>query len=452
MVRTLSLCALLVAWPSFGRAQVRLTIQPMPALTPALKYQLLPDLREMNPGNAVQGFMKCFMEQQNFFFEKEAQANRNKWLAMPLKDLRREKLHQYGVPALTQADYAARLDTVDWQVLLKARSDGYNLLLPEVQQFRLLAAALKVRLRAEVADGRFGDAVKTAQTMLALGRSFNEHPGIIPSFVGVAVAAITLEGLEEMIQQPGCPNLYWALTNLPSPLMDNRKGLQGEEIFAAAAFNGLDPTVPMAAEALEKIRARLVKLMAGRDADKEQQQLKAWLKAREADEEYVREARSRLAGDGATKDRVSVLPALQVVLLDEKREFDLRLDEGRKWMTLPYWQAEAGLRAANPIRHNDHMLAEVFLPNFVRMRMAQARVERPIALLRQVEAIRHYVAGHAGSLPARLEDMSLPVPIDPIHGVPFDYAIEGGTAVLRATSPVGFEAAPSLHYIVTIRK
>ena len=31
------------------------------------------------------------------------------------------------------------------------------------------------------------------------------------------------------MQQPKCPNLYWALTDLPSPLVDLRKGVQGEQ-------------------------------------------------------------------------------------------------------------------------------------------------------------------------------------------------------------------------------
>ena len=72
--------------------------------------------------------------------------------------------------------------------------------------------------------------------------------------------------------------------------------------------------------------------------------------------------------------------------------------------------------------------------------------------MRQVEVLRMYAADNGGKFPARLEDLAVPVPIDPIHGKPFGYKIEGESAVLQASSPVGFEAAASLHYIVTIRK
>ncbi len=461
MVRMLSLCALFASWsvPCFAQTApatdvppVHLILHPMAASVPALKYQLLPELKEMNPGNAIQGYLRCFMEQQSFFFARESQANRDKWNSAPLAELRTQNLLHYGAAALVQADYAARLELTDWQALLRARTDGYNLILSEVQQFRMLAGALKVRFRAEVAEGRFDDAVRTAKTMMALARSFNEHPGITPSLVGAAIAAITFNALEEMIQQPGCPNLYWALTTLPSPLIDNRKGLQGEALFAAAEFNGLDAVSPMSAETLEKMSTHLSQLIGGFKAQQEQQKLKAWMVARSADAAYLGAARSRLIAFGASNDRLQELPALQVVLLDEKREHGVRLDEGRKWMPLPYWQAETALRAANPERKGDHMLAELFLPNFLRLRMVQARSDRTIALLRQVEAIRMYAADHDGKLPARLEDLTVPAPIDPIHGKPFDYKIEGDSAVLRAPSPVGFEAAPSLHYILTIKK
>ena len=50
--------------------------------------------------------------------------------------------------------------------------------------------------------------------------------------------------LEEMIQQPGCPNLYWALTDLPSPLVDLRKGLQGNRALVAADLGAVPEPGP----------------------------------------------------------------------------------------------------------------------------------------------------------------------------------------------------------------
>ena len=87
MARTLTFCALLLSCTPTVRADdaprptetvIRLNVSRMTAPKPALRYPLLPELREITPGNPVQGYLKCFMEQNNFFFHKDAVANREK--------------------------------------------------------------------------------------------------------------------------------------------------------------------------------------------------------------------------------------------------------------------------------------------------------------------------------------------------------------------------------------
>src|SRR5262245_1136673 len=171
---------------------VKFQLQPMAATRPALKYQLLPELREMNPGNPMYGYLKCFMEQNYFYFNKESEDKREKYQTMPLADLPLKELRNYGGESLRQADWAARLDAPDWQILLQAKRDGVNLLLPDVQQLRRLAAALKVRFRVEVAERRFPDAIRSAKTTFALPRHLGEPPTLIGNLVGLAIATIGL--------------------------------------------------------------------------------------------------------------------------------------------------------------------------------------------------------------------------------------------------------------------
>src|SRR5262249_21370907 len=128
--------------------------------------------------------------------------------------------------ALRQADLAARMDKPDWQILLKLKTDGIGLLLPDLQKMRMLAAELKGRFHEEVTQGRFDDALPTAKTMFAMSRHMGEHPTLVGNLVAIAMATITIGPLEEMLEQPGCPNLYWALTNLPDPLISVSKGME----------------------------------------------------------------------------------------------------------------------------------------------------------------------------------------------------------------------------------
>jgi hypothetical protein len=472
MGRTFFVCAVFVTLPVSAGAQsppasrdtvVHLVVEPMAAPKPALKYQLLPELREMNPGNPIYGYLKCFPEQHNFFFNKASSGDREKWGKTPLKDLPSRKLQNYGGWALRQADYAARLDTADWQVLLKLKQEGYALLLSDAQQLRVyLAAALKVRFRAQVAERKFDDAVATAKTMLAMARHLGEHPTLIGNRIGIAVADLALGPVEEMIQQPGSPNLYWALTNLPESLVDTRRGYQGELLIVEAEFAGIRETAPMSDAELRQTNP--VQSLRRFDlVEKKKKEIEAWLQARVLDEAHVRAARNRLIETGLSEDLVQSFPSLQVVLLDDKQRYIGRLEETIKWMGIPYWQAEPGLlvsRAAQ--QQNDTVLGKILESlgpqpaelSLLSVRKVQARLDQRIALLRHVEALRLYAADHDGKLPARLEDVGLPLADDPVTGKPFSYRVEGETAFLRGGVPKGEEQNPHYHlaYDVAIRK
>lgn len=142
MIPILLAAVSLVALPSdarLGETAVRLSVRPMATPKPVLKYQLLPEVRELQTGNAVQWYLRCFMEQRNFFFAKESVAERTRYQTMPLKDLPADKLRTYGGSALTQADWGARLDTADWQVLDRVQNEGTDLVLPELSSLRRLA-------------------------------------------------------------------------------------------------------------------------------------------------------------------------------------------------------------------------------------------------------------------------------------------------------------------------
>src|SRR5262245_16279218 len=175
MLRTWIVCALLgaISIPASAPAAekdpnetvIHFTVSPAALPKPALKYLLLPELKEMTPGNPIQGYLKCFMEQQNFFYNKEVVEQRERWLNAPLNEL--PNLSGYGGSALRHADEAARLESPDWQISLKLRTEGVNLLLPEVQQLRMLALALKVRFRGGVKDRRFEDGARSAEARLA---------------------------------------------------------------------------------------------------------------------------------------------------------------------------------------------------------------------------------------------------------------------------------------------
>ena len=150
-------------------------------------------------------------------------------------------------------------------------------------------------------------------------------------------------------------------------------------------------------------------------------------------------------------DLVAKFQPMQVILLDEKREYENRRDEEMKLLNLTPWQADA--LTGTETRRKDGLLAEM-LPRVVEARRAQARLEQQIAILRHVEAIRLHAAAHDGKLPANLTDIELPLPTDPFSGKPFAYDLDGATAHVRGSAPKGEEKNPAYNrrYEITIQK
>jgi hypothetical protein len=442
-----------------GEAAVRLNVQPMPAAKPALKYQLLPEWGELKPGNAAQNYLKCFMEQRDFFYNKESTAERDRYQIMPLAELPLDRLRDYGGSALRRADWAARLATIDWQIPERVQDGCLGLLPAEVGPLQVLGEALRVRFRAEVAGRRFDDAVTTAKTMFALGRHLGEYPTEIANQLGLWVAHVGLDTLREMVQEPGCPNLYWALANLPCPIVDVRKGVQGDLTLVAAELRLLHDDGPMSETEIDKLIRRLSSLrnisreQAGRAPLGLHDGLRAGLQARGRDRKNVAAARLRLIEAGCARVLVERFPSSQIILLYEKRDFEIQRDERIKLLGLPVWQIDIPTGGDGREPGGDGLLAD-FLPHIVKLRRAQGQLEREVALLRHVEALRLYATEHDGKLPANSSDIHVPLPIDPFTGKPFDYAAAGATAHIRGGSPPGEVDDPryAVHYLVTLRK
>ncbi len=318
---------------------IRLSVSPAPAPKPALRYTLLPELAEMSPGNPIEGYLKCYLEQYRFVFDEAGFAERTALLSMPLDDLPASDARELSSGALAQADRAARLDNPDWQILQKLKADGIGTLLADVQALRVIARALQVRFRSEVSRGQVGDAMRTAKTMFAMARHWGEHPTLIGVLVGVGCANMALTPLEELLEQPDCPNLYWALTDLPDPFISLRTGMDCERMWLSSLFRDLSRVTLMSADQLKSFIATMDRLLAD-SPQKPAGGLATYLAARAKDEQKMRAARMRLVESGLMEANVNAFPPDQVILLDVARECLETFDEIAKTTKFPTLQFE----------------------------------------------------------------------------------------------------------------
>ena len=226
---------------------------------------------------------------------------------------------------------AARLDKPDWQILLKLRADGFETLLPDVQAMRSLGKALAVRFRAEIAGGRVDDAIRTAKTMFGMARRMGEHPTFIGELVGFAIAFTAINPLEEMLEQPGCPNLYWALTNLPDPFISIKTGLDGERLSIWGCTRDLDSSGPIGAEQIRKFIGVYDKLVGENSPDRPPGGIQRVSGARTKDEAKDAEARKRLVESGCRRSCQDVSCPTRSYC-STRRELRARFDEFAKIM------------------------------------------------------------------------------------------------------------------------
>jgi hypothetical protein len=155
------------------------------------------------------------------------------------------------------------------------------------------------------------------------------------------------------------------------------------------------------------------------------------------------EAKRALIAEGRSPEEVEALPALQVVLLHALHQFRRRQDDLYKWYGLPYWEARPHVAAVyEEVRQARARLEGIpfleLLPALERVTFTAARLDRRVAALRCVEAVRLYAAAHDGKLPQALGDITaVPIPADPVTGKPFTYRAVGDRATLSAPAPAG---------------
>jgi hypothetical protein len=457
-----------------GKVVVPMALTPTAVQKPLSRFYLTPQYVEMQPGNKIPGFMKAFMEQDSFF-NKENTERRAKWDELKLEDLPVDEIKKSGVVGglmyrdprkaawentggrpLADVDEGARLLSTDWQIWFNLRRDGIGTLLPEVQRMRSLANILKYRMRYEIRTGDFEKAAYTARTFYGMAQAFEQHPTLIGLLVGIAIESICLNAVEEMIAQPGCPNLYWALSEIPEGVLSPRMATQGERVFSQSMFGNLLKARGAMnnddlARELKNLEA-ITGMMGGGDGPKMPMNWGYAIWA--ADPKAVEAGRKYLADTGSDAEAVRKFTPVQVMFTYDVRKYEVFFDDMMALIPLPYPDARPRAETLEAALANDKesILARQMLPAIWKIREALTRTQQRVASLRTIEAIRLYAHENKGGLPAKLSDIPLPLPNDPVTGKPFEYSLKDGTATLHGGNPNPKQPQNNRYYEITIRK
>jgi hypothetical protein len=436
--------------------KVKMAITPAHEPSPALKYELLPNLLDQAPGNAASQYHTAAEIFSNGD-RKDHLEKTLKFLDMPLQEMPKDEvrvaLDAYST-VLRQLNLAAHREKCDWD--LPIRSEGFSMLLPSLGKFRNMSKILAVQARLQIAEGNYDAAIQTLQNGFALARHVAEGQTIIHNLVGIAIAQLMLNQIEEFVQAPDSPNLYWALTRLPSPFIDMNRALQWEKEVLFIEFpqlRDLDKQKLSPAQAQELWLDMNRKMSELLGSQKDVFTLAGIVTAMK----LYPQAKQFLIAEGRNPQEVESLPVAQVILIYQLHDFIRTRDDIFKWLNMPFIEAREGLSKAeknlsvsdldtiqNPFKQ--------LLPALSRINYLKARFTRSIAALRHVEAVRIYASAHDRRLPDSLDDITVvTLPPDPLSGNSFTYRHSDGKGIIESLAPLNYSPKDGLIYEIAIK-
>jgi hypothetical protein len=431
--------------------QYDFTLTPTPPPTPAMKYQLLyENFADRTAGNAAILYL-----QSTLLLDADTTDKVDKALdAYDAKDFNKFDTLVDSINAtqlMQQLDLAARREQCDWQPPF--RQTGISTLLPHLSPLRGIVMYLRVRALHQIRQGKVTDALATLRDGYAMSDAVGREPVLVSALVSIGMFASLDDATAALMNRPDSPNLYWALADLPRRHPTFRTSFEGGRLGSATS------TIPALARALagqsltpDEWRATL-KEVANYVSITDKQPFSDPIK--DASPDLLRAARDWYAksrnlppDQAANADPAAVLGPYYF------HRYVIAYDDMYKLRPLPYpdllpmsaeyarkvdaWRKE---QPANPFLHGP--------PALDRAITTFARIDRSLAALTAVEALRAYAAAHDGHLPPRLQDVTdTPVPNNPYTDRPFDYRVDAtNVATLSDT-----QSESHLTYTIRIRK
>jgi hypothetical protein len=426
-------------------------LSPTAPPTPALKYELLFDPLDRRPGNAAllysqaesllnADFTKLIDKAEDAYYAKDAAGF----------DAAAKAMDRPALPPLL--DLAARCDQYDRQ--LPVRELGQNVMLPHLNTDRAIATFVKLRAISQMRAGKVSDAFQTLRLGVELSRKIGSEPVLVSGLVAQGILAMMMsEPMTELMNRPDSPNLYWALASLPRPLISLQRSMEMEKMIVE---NDLPLLRQVNVDDLSAEQWHAIFDKAVADANLPPGSNRGWTNPQVADEvnrtlpiaaEHYAQTRH------LTTDQIVEMDPFKVVATYWYDQSVILSDDQFKITALPYPLGMAKFEEFNNEYHRmvTEEPANVFLVlqgSLYRAVTTFARVDRILAALTTVEAIRSYAAAHDGALPATLDDIiDTPPMLNPATGKPFAYQVQNDTATLSDQS-----TGLPMKYTIKIRK
>ncbi|MHC4255100.1 MAG: hypothetical protein ACYSUL_05700 [Planctomycetota bacterium] len=134
----------------------------------------------------------------------------------PIEEFDKERASQLITETkeiINQLEKAAQCSKCNWTYLELEQK------MFELRNYRCFAHILAFKSRVHIAKGEYTESIKAIRSNLQLAQHLRKNNEVIYGLVSIAISALSLQQIEDLIQRPDSPNLYYALEDLPKPLI-----------------------------------------------------------------------------------------------------------------------------------------------------------------------------------------------------------------------------------------
>jgi hypothetical protein len=422
---------------------IELTVAPMGHSMPALQWRLLPSPYELRPGDAAEIYHEIYKKGGHRWDGQGSsdylEYDRRRMLSLDATE--RKRIEGYlttGAETLAALDRAKFCDSCRWKADLRGARIYVDADVEEVQDARALFRLLSLRTRWRAAQGDGRGAIGSLQTQFALARHCGEHRSLTGRLIGATMESLSYKDVLEVVQTPGCPNLFWALGALPEEVIDVRAAVAFERgallnhVPKIRDADKLNLTPDEWLKVVEEYVATSVNYPRGSPFEDKHHRMTAGLLMLRA---YT-PGKAHLARQGMDAAAVERMPAGKVVAIYLRDEFYDYCDDMLKWVALPpyrvveHYQQAAGEQRSE--ERNQVGFTARLMPDLLSVSMSPWYARHRRAFAQTVEALRAHAAENDGRLPESLAEVKLPPPLDPYTNRPLVYAKSGDAATLKA--------------------
>ncbi|MDR1385730.1 MAG: hypothetical protein LBJ67_18050 [Planctomycetaceae bacterium] len=350
-------------------------------------------------------------------------------------------------PLFRCLEEGSHCDLCDFGIPFRETNNPIGLPLSDIQNMREVARALRVKILLEIHEKRFNDAIKSIRVGLAMARHTGKQPLLICGLVGISIQNLMLQGLQEMMSDPDCPNFFWETATIPHPFLNFSDAAEAEK-------NLLPQTLPLLRKAMdspESISDAEWRLLLQQMLDflipfVDQQHTLAEFPydlLKHSHQSFMISsypaARQWFLAQGKTAEEIDAMIIEKVIGLHAVYELQRIGSEYYGGIYLPLWEkyetdewylqwhGETSLLLFSG-NWFVNVPTKLLLPAINSARTAYRRMAMSSDIMRIAAAIQDYAAQHHGNVPATLDEIKkLPIPfIDPTSGNAYDYKVVNG--------------------------